>query len=183
MEHAKTRPYADPRHAPADLLRQRSRRRKHRTWLAAIAAAAAAAALTAGIIAGIQPQGDIGSAVYPMGDMTHEQAQAMLDEQTARSRMTVSLQPEPRLRDGSLYLNFTVPEDNNGWAERIEVEQDGALIYKSGIVQPGYAIGWADAPAAHAGPALATVYAVDSEGGDHGNPVSVEIEIETDAQQ
>ena len=146
---------------------------------AVLGALAAAAAATAAICLWIllQPQGDTGSAIYPMEDMTRAQAQEMLDGQAQRSRMTVSMQPAPILRDGRLRLNFIVPSDNNGWSERVEVMQDGQEVYASGIVAPGHVIEWADAPGAHAGQAVATVHAVDGQGRDHGNPVSVEIEI------
>ena len=150
--------------------------RIRRVVAGAIAAAAAATALCVWVM--LPPQGDTGSAIYPMEGMGADEAQEMLDARTQASRITVSMQPSPALRDGRLHLNFIVPADNNGWSERIEVEQDGRVVYASGIVEPGHAIEWADAPDAHAGTAVATVRAVDGKGGDHGNPVSVQIEIE-----
>ena len=182
MEHAGMRQHAGS-HTRQSYKPHRSRSRRELAIRIAIttAAAAAAAALALFAYALLQPKGDTGSVIYPQGNMTRQAAQAMLDEQTAKSRITVSLQPTPRLRDGRLYLNFTVVDDNNGWAERVEVMQGDTLIYKSGIVQPGYAVTWVDAPDAHEGHAVATVYAVDEEGKDHGNPVSVEVDIETDA--
>lgn len=129
-----------------------------------------------------QPRGDTGSYIIPQGDMTDEEARSMLDEQVERSRITVSLRPTQELtRDGRLHVNFVVVADNNGFSERLEIEQDGHVVYASGVVEPEHAIAWCDAPSAHAGPATATVYAVGSDGLDSGNPVSVEIEIVDDA--
>ena len=124
------------------------------------------------------PEPDTGSYIIPQGDMSDADAQAMLDEQAEKSRITVSISPNPKLADdGQLRVNFIVVEPNNGFAERLEVEQDGNIIYASGVVQPGYKIEWGQSSGAHTGSATATVYAVDGNGLDHGNPVSVEIEI------
>ena len=125
-----------------------------------------------------RPQGDSGVRLIPQGDMTSEEAQALIDEQAESSRMTVSLSPSMRLRDdGSLRPNFIVEEPNNGLSERLEIEQGGQVVYSSGAVAPGYGIEWCQAPAARAGSAIATVHALDEQGRDKGNPVSVEIEI------
>lgn len=126
----------------------------------------------------IQPKGDTGSYVTARGEMTVEEARAMLDEQVDKSRITVSLSPKPKLRnDGSMRVNFLVEEPNNGLSERLEVEQDGVVVYRSGVVAPGNGIEWTSGSNAHAGEATATVYAVDENGADRGNPVSVEIEV------
>ena len=123
-------------------------------------------------------EGDTGSKIYPIGSMSSAEAQEMLDEQTESSRITVSLSPAMRLlSDGSLRVNFIVDEPNNGLSERLEIEQDGEIVYASGAVEPGYAIEWCQAPAAHTGSAIATVYALDGKGHDHGNPISVEVSI------
>lgn len=126
-------------------------------------------------------KGDTGTYVIPQGNMTSAEAQAMLDEQVEASRITVSVAPVMRLgADGSLRANFVVEEPNNGLSERIEIEQDGRVVYASGAVSPGYAIEWCQAPDAHTGPAIATVYALDDNGDDRGNPISVEVEIVSD---
>ena len=127
---------------------------------------------------GSRATGDTGSYLVAQGSMTSAEAQEMLDEQTDASRITVSVAPFMRLKDdGSLRVNFIVEEPNNGFSERIEIEQDNQLVYSSGSVKPGFAIEWCQAPNAHVGPAVATVYALENEGGDYGNPVSVEVEI------
>lgn len=121
---------------------------------------------------------DTGSAIIPMGDMTQAQAQALLDEQTEQSRIHISIAPKPVLaEDGSLQVNLIVPEENNGYSERLVIEQDGQLVYESGAIRPGYALEWARDTKAHAGSATAIIWAVDANGDDHGNPVAVEIEI------
>ena len=121
---------------------------------------------------------DTGSAIIPMGNMTQAQAQAMLDEQTERSRIHISIAPKPALaQDGSLQVNLIVPEENNGYSERLVIEQDGQVIYESGAIQPGHMLEWAHDTKAHAGTATAIIWAVDTYGNDHGNPVAVEIEI------
>ena len=124
-----------------------------------------------------RPQGDTGSYLIPQGDMTDEEAQEMLDSQAELSRITVSLRPSQELVDGRLHVNFVVVPGNNNFSERLEIEQDGEIVYKSGIVEPEHVIEWGDAPRAREGAATATVYAVDAQGLDFGNPVSVEVEI------
>ena len=122
-------------------------------------------------------QGDTGSYIIPKEQMSDEEAQEMLDEMAEKSRITVSLAPNMRLtEDGQLRVNFIVMEPNNGLSERLEVEQDGAVVYRSGVVSPGNMIEWCQSQGAHAGSAIATVYAVSGED-DTGNPVSVEVQI------
>lgn len=124
------------------------------------------------------PRGvDEGIRIIPRGSMSAAEAQQMLDEQVEASRITVSLSPQPELQDGRLRVNFAVIEPNNGISERLEIEQDGRVVYRTGTVAPGYVVEWGNAPDAHAGAAVATVYAVHESGADFGNPVSVEIEI------
>ena len=128
------------------------------------------------------PEGETGSYLIPKGDMSDEEAQRMLDEMTEKSRTTVSLAPEMRLRDnGDMRVNLVVPEGNNGLSERLEVEQDGRVVYRSGVVPPGNRLEWGSNSQAHEGDATATVYAVQDEA-DFGNPVSVEVTIVKDNQ-
>ena len=124
-----------------------------------------------------QPRGETGSYLIPQGAMTDEEAFALVEEQAESSRITVSIKPAPELVDGQLHVNFFVPEDNNSFSERLEIEQDGRVVYRSGIVEPSHVIEWATAPDAYAGSAIATIYAVDETGIDFGNPISIEIEI------
>lgn len=150
--------------------------------ITAIIALLVIAAIAAGAWWYVQPKGDTGSYIIPQGTMTDEEAQALVDDQAEKSRITVSIRPTQELKpDGALHVNFVVVEGNNGFSERLEVAQDGNVVYKSGIVKPGNMIEWGASRDAHAGPATATVYAVDDAGNDSGNPVSVEVEI-VDAQ-
>ena len=140
----------------------------------------ALAALTGGVLClwwSSQPQGDTGSYLIPQGAMSDEEAKAMLDRQAELSRITVSIRPVQELVDGRLHMNFVVPSGNNNFSERLEIEQDGHSVYRSGVVKPGHVVEWGSARQAHAGGATATVYAVDAGGKDFGNPVSVEVEI------
>ena len=126
------------------------------------------------------PEGDTGTYIIPKGDMTDEEAQAMLNEMADKSRITISIAPEMRLRDnGDLRVNLVVPEGNNGLSERLEIEQDGQIVYRSGIISPGHLLEWGSSSSAHAGAATATIYAVQNSS-DFGNPISVEVNIVAD---
>ena len=126
----------------------------------------------------LQPPSETGSRFIMKGDMSDEEAQALLDEQAEASRITVSLAPEMKLKNtNELRVNFVVAEPNNGFSERLELEQDGRIVYKSQVIEPGYRLEWVTSNGAKTGPATATVYAVTSDGVDTGNPVSVEVQI------
>jgi len=154
-------------------------RQKASRWpvLAACLLAAGAGVILWFALSGMAAQGDTGSYIIPQEQMSDEEAQEMLDDMAEKSRITVSLAPNMRLaEDGQLRVNFIVLEPNNGLSERLEVEQDGAVVYRSGVVEPGNMIEWCQSQGAHVGSAIATVYAVNGEG-DTGNPVSVEVQI------
>jgi hypothetical protein len=123
------------------------------------------------------PEGETGSYIIPKGNMSDEDAQKMLDEMTEKSRITVSIAPDMKLKDnGDLRVNLVVPEGNNGLSERLEIEQDGRVVYRSGVVSPGHLLEWGSNSTAHEGTATATIYAIQSDA-DFGNPVSVEVNI------
>ncbi|MBQ9003434.1 MAG: hypothetical protein IJ087_16420 [Eggerthellaceae bacterium] len=107
-----------------------------------------------------------------------EQSSSASFESVGNDEMIVSVSPRPELADGMLRVNFVVVDAEGAMAERIEVVQGGNLVYASEPVQPGGRIEWAEAPAARAGRATATVYAVDGQGRDFGNPVDVEMQVE-----
>lgn len=121
---------------------------------------------------------DTGSKIVSAEGMSDEEIQKMLDEQAEASRITVSVSPNPVYSNGKLRINFIVPE-TNPYSERIEVTQDDNIIYSSGIVPVGNKIEWATIASGevHEGSATATVYAVDEDGKDYGNPVSVDVNI------
>ena len=148
-----------------------------RAAVAALAAIVLMGSLTAHLWWGGDAGGDTGSYLIPQGTMSDEEARAMLDRQAELSRITVSIRPVQELVDDQLHMNFVVPAGNNNFSERLEIEQDGRIVYRSGIVEPEHVIEWGDVAGAHAGAATATIYAVDADGFDFGNPVSVEIEI------
>lgn len=121
---------------------------------------------------------DTGAYLIPKGDMTDEEAQALVNEMAAKSRITINLAPNMRISDEKgLRVNFIVPEGNNGLSERLEVTQGDKVIAKTGIIEPGYMVEWIEVDRQpEEGPAVATVYAVSDES-DTGNPVSVEVQI------
>lgn len=146
----------------------------------------AAAAIVAGLFAaGIIPwgeadKGETGTYLIPQGDMTDEEAQALVNEMAEKSRITVSVAPNMLLTDDNkLRVNFIVPEGNNGLAERLEVTQGDVLVAKTGVVKPGYGVEYLDvSQRPEVGPAIATVYAVrDDTEVDTGNPISVDVQI------
>lgn len=116
--------------------------------------------------------------VIEQGTMSDSEAQALVDARATSSRMLISLAPDMKLDDGRLRVNLIVPEDNNGIAERVEIVQDGEIVFASESVLPGSSLEWADAPDAHEGAALAMVHAVNDKGSDFGSAVCVEVSIE-----
>ena len=82
----------------------------------------------------------------------------------------------PLDQDGRIDLGLVVPDDGTNISERVEVIQDGRVIYGSRIVRPGEALSWVPADEAHAGKATAVVYGIVGDD-DYGEPVIVEVEI------
>ena len=163
-----------------ELIQRRSKQRILTAALALLCLALLVLCASAALSA-TRAKGDTGTYIIPQGSMTSAEAQAMLDEQVEASRITVSIAPVMRLgNDGLLRVNFIVEKPNNGLSERLEIEQDGRVVYASGAVDPGFAIEWCQTAGAHIGPAIATVYALDGNGDDSGNPISVEVEIVAD---
>ncbi len=121
-----------------------------------------------------------GTRIFYQGDMNATEAQAFIEEEMEKSRITVSLFPTPTLDQDtkSLDINFVVEEGNNGFSERFELEQNGRLIYHSAVIPPGHCLESIEVPDAEVGDATVTVYAVDKNGSDHGNPVSVEVTLQ-----
>lgn len=104
--------------------------------------------------------------------------QATKDDEGAEARrLRESVSTEMALRpDGQLRLGVTVPTDNLGLSERIEVEQGGELVYSSRILSPGESLDWVPADGANPGGARVNVYGILGDR-DYGKPVTVEVEI------
>ncbi len=127
----------------------------------------------------LRPASVAGVRLIPQGSMSSQEMQHALDEEVERSRITVSLRPAPPLDEatGALGINFVVVPSNNGYGERFEIQQNGATVFKSAVVDPGRKLEQVTAPGLTKGDATVTVYAVDGDGRDHGNPVSVEVSV------
>ena len=107
----------------------------------------------------------------------NQTAQNLNDDENGYGRINVSLASDMSLVEGgALRVNFIVTEPNNGFSERLEVEQDGQVVYRSAVVDPGYKLEWGQTSGAKPGAAVAAVYAVKN-GMDIGAPTRVEVEI------
>ena len=97
------------------------------------------------------------------------------DGQVEASRMTISVAAKPQLQNGRVRVNVVNAQDSR-FGQLFTLEQDGKVLYKSGVVDPGKTVEWVDAEDAHAGEATVTV--ADTETGKAtGNPQSVTVEI------
>ena len=102
--------------------------------------------------------------------MSDDEIQAELDRQVEASRMTISVAAKPQLRDGCVRVNV-VNARNSRFGQLFTPEQDGKVLYESGVVDPGKTVEWVDAADAHAGEATITVSAADAKTGKPtGNP-------------
>lgn len=123
------------------------------------------------------PAGDAGATVLKYEGMSREEVQAEIDRQTEESRMTISVNSQPTLKDGRARVNV-INDEGNKFDQSFTLIQDDAEIYQSGIVHPGEAVEWCDAEGLHAGEATITVARVDSGTGSVvGNPQSVAVTV------
>ena len=123
------------------------------------------------------PAGDAGATVSKYDGMSREEIQAELDRQTEESRMTISVNSQPTLKDGQARVNV-INDESNKFDQRFELVQDDKTVYESGVIHPGEAVEWCDADGLHEGEATITVARVDSGTGSVvGNPQSVAVTI------
>lgn len=123
------------------------------------------------------PAGDAGATVSKYEGMSREEVQAELDRQVEESRMTISVNSQPTLKDGRARVNV-INDEANKFDQSFTLVQDDAEIYQSGIVHPGEAVEWCEAEGLHAGEATITVARVDSATGSVvGNPQSVAVTV------
>ena len=118
-----------------------------------------------------------GTHIIGQGDMTEEEARAMLDETAEKSRMTVSVAADIEKMNEYARVNFVVVYPNNGITERCVLEQNGKELWDSGPVAPGNEIEWADIPELEEGVAHVTVSAVNKDGEGTGNPVKLDVVV------
>lgn len=123
-------------------------------------------------------QSDPGVSVQSYDGMTDEEIQKELNRKTEESRMTLSVSPNPILKDGKVRVNLINDKDNK-FSQSFILEQNGKTIYESGLVKPGETLEWAEAKDAKTGEATITIQAHDKDSGRKtGNPQSVTVNIE-----
>lgn len=108
----------------------------------------------------LAPKADAGATVTSYDGMTDEEIQAELDRQVEASRMTISVAAKLQLKDGRVRVNVVNAQDSR-FGQLFTLEQDGKVLYKSGVVDPGKTVEWVDAKDAHTGEATITVSAAD----------------------
>lgn len=124
-----------------------------------------------------EPKEDTGATVKSYEGMTDEEIQAELDRLAEESRMTISVNAKPKLEDGKVYANV-VNDKESRYDQRFTLEQDGSVLYASGIVVAGKSVEWVEAEGAHPGDATITVAAVDKESGKtSGNAQAIQVQI------
>ena len=127
-----------------------------------------------------QPVSDPGATIQSYDGKTTKEIQDELNRQAEESRMTISVAPKVRIKDGKARVNVINANDNK-FDQTFTLEQDGKDVYKSGIIKVGEKVEWCDAADLKTGTATITVQAVDKESGKpSGNPQSVSVEVVND---
>lgn len=118
-----------------------------------------------------------GATVTKYDGKSREEIQKAIDEATANSRMTISVNAQAQLKDGKVRVNV-INDENNRFYQSFKLEQDGKVLYKSKSIEQGKTVEWVDAPDAKPGEATITIQGHDPESGKaSGNPQSVKIQI------
>ena len=127
-----------------------------------------------------QPVSDPGATIQSYDGKTTKEIQDELNRQAEESRMTISVAPKVRIKDGKARVNVINANDNK-FDQTFTLEQDGKDVYKSGIIKVGEKVEWCDAADLKTGTATITVQAVDQKSGKpSGNPQSVSVEVVND---
>lgn len=132
-----------------------------------------------------QPVSDPGATIQSYDGKTTKEIQEELNRQAEESRMTISVAPKVRIKDGKARVNVINANDNK-FDQTFTLEQDGKNVYESGIIKVGEKVEWCDAADLKTGTATITVQAVDKKSGKpSGNPQSVSVEVvnDTDAEE
>lgn len=132
-----------------------------------------------------QPVSDPGATIQSYDGKTTKEIQEELNRQAEESRMTISVAPKVRIKDGKARVNVINANDNK-FDQTFTLEQDGKSVYESGIIKVGEKAEWCDAADLKTGTATITVQAVDKKSGKpSGNPQSVSVEVvnDTDAEE
>lgn len=118
-----------------------------------------------------------GATVTKYDGKSREEIQKAIDDATANSRMTISVNAQAQLKDGKVRVNV-INDENNRFYQSFKLEQDGKILYKSKSIEQGKTVEWVDAPDAKPGEATITIQGHDPESGKaSGNPQSVKIQI------
>lgn len=118
-----------------------------------------------------------GATVTKYDGKSREEIQKTIDDATANSRMTISVNAQAQLKDGKVRVNV-INDENNRFYQSFKLEQDGKVLYKSKSIEQGKTVEWVDAPDAKPGEATITIQGHDPESGKaSGNPQSVKIQI------
>lgn len=127
-----------------------------------------------------QPVSDPGATIQSYDGKTTKEIQEELNRQAEESRMTISVAPKVRIKDGKARVNVINANDNK-FDQTFTLEQDGKNVYESGIIKVGEKVEWCDAADLKTGTATITVQAVDKKSGKpSGNPQSVSVEVVND---
>ena len=127
-----------------------------------------------------QPVSDPGATIQSYDGKTTKEIQDELNRQAEESRMTISVAPKVRIKDGKARVNVINANDNK-FDQTFTLEQDGKDVYKSGIIKVGEKVEWCDAADLKTGTATITVQAVDKKSEKpSGNPQSVSVEVVND---
>lgn len=122
-------------------------------------------------------QEDAGATVSSYKGKTRAEIQAELDREARESRMTISINAAPQLKNGKVRVNV-INDKSNRFDQSFTLEQGGKTLYKSGIVKRGKTVEWVDASGAKPGTATIIVAARDRKTGKrHGSPQAVQVKI------
>ena len=125
-----------------------------------------------------QPKTDAGATIAQYDGKSMKEIQEELNRQAEESRMTISVSPDVKLKDGKARVNVVNVEDNR-FDQRFTLAQDGSTVYESGTFSPGQRVEWCDAGSLHSGEATITVPAIDRDTGKpYGNPQSVAVQVQ-----
>lgn len=120
---------------------------------------------------------DPGATLIQADGQNLEALKARLAQEAREGMMSISVSAQPILDDGSLAVNV-INKAQNRMHQVFSVEQDGELLYSSGVIAPGEQV--ASCPvggAARPGDALITITPTDEDGTARGNATAINVRI------
>lgn len=109
---------------------------------------------------------------------SEEDIRADLDRKAKELQMSVSVAETVDLYGNNARLNFINDADNN-FGQIFKVQQNGSVLYESGVVEPGNGVEWVTIDGLKEGEAEVIVNAVDAEGTVSGNSTVLVVNIES----